>query len=309
MEGNSLVLKLHEKLTIELQERKKELRCLYDFARLIEISENGIEEIGRQLPSLISRSFQFPEKTGVMVRIGEISHRTETFRKSTHSHIQNIIATGKTVGGITVKITGRYKSDPILPEEYELIEYLAERMGRVIERLEIKEELEKTKFQLQIKNTQLEQKNSALSEILEQMEKKQKQGILQLQNSMKSTISPLLDKLMERYNDPFMQLLRHSIDDLFEPIGSALSAQLYSLTMREVEICRCILRGMQTKQIGETLGISSQTVNKHRFHIRKKLKLTGAGENLFSYLSMLRTAQNRTDQRLVTSLLPLAVPM
>ncbi|KGE70823.1 helix-turn-helix transcriptional regulator [Spirochaeta lutea] len=55
-------------------------------------------------------------------------------------------------------------------------------------------------------------------------------------------------------------------------------------SVREHEIAAGIRDGKSTKDLADQLGLSEATVEKHRYNIRRKLGLTGAGQNLQSYL-------------------------
>lgn len=50
------------------------------------------------------------------------------------------------------------------------------------------------------------------------------------------------------------------------------------LSARESEILRCLARGMASKQVAESLGMSVRTVETHRQNIRRKLGLAGQAE-------------------------------
>ena len=52
----------------------------------------------------------------------------------------------------------------------------------------------------------------------------------------------------------------------------------------EVNVCNIIKNGMRTKEIAELRGVSVATVNRHREHIRRKLKITNKEVNLSTYL-------------------------
>ena len=57
-----------------------------------------------------------------------------------------------------------------------------------------------------------------------------------------------------------------------------------SLSPRETEICNMIRNGMSSKQISESLHLSTVTIHKHREQIRNKLGLTNMKINLSTYL-------------------------
>jgi RNA polymerase sigma factor (sigma-70 family) len=56
------------------------------------------------------------------------------------------------------------------------------------------------------------------------------------------------------------------------------------LTPRELDVCELIKQGRSTKEIADDLHVSSETVQKHRQSIRKKLQIDRRGLSLASYL-------------------------
>jgi DNA-binding NarL/FixJ family response regulator len=57
-------------------------------------------------------------------------------------------------------------------------------------------------------------------------------------------------------------------------------AALGQLSDRELQVLRCIGRGLSTREVAEELFISVKTVEAHREHIKDKLGLAGSGELL-----------------------------
>jgi len=57
-------------------------------------------------------------------------------------------------------------------------------------------------------------------------------------------------------------------------------ANLERLTDREMQVLRCVGRGLSTQEIGDELFISAKTVETHREHIKHKLGLSTSGELL-----------------------------
>lgn len=62
--------------------------------------------------------------------------------------------------------------------------------------------------------------------------------------------------------------------------GGASDAAAGGLSDRELQVLRCVGRGMSTREIGEELFISGKTVEAHREHIKEKLNLVSSGELL-----------------------------
>ena len=74
------------------------------------------------------------------------------------------------------------------------------------------------------------------------------------------------------------------LQNMFSDYGSQVAKIWSLLTPKEIQICDHIRSGLTSKQIGEAMGISVDTVNFHRQSIRKKLGLTDAGDNLVSWI-------------------------
>jgi len=55
-------------------------------------------------------------------------------------------------------------------------------------------------------------------------------------------------------------------------------SRLSALTAREREVAELVVKGMQTRDIAEQLGISIKTVEFHRAHVREKLGVTSLAE-------------------------------
>lgn len=64
------------------------------------------------------------------------------------------------------------------------------------------------------------------------------------------------------------------------PQSTATRAGAERLSDRELQVLRCVGRGMSTREIGEELFISIKTVEAHREHIKEKLNLVSSGELL-----------------------------
>ncbi len=132
-----------------LLERVKELKCLYAISHLIE-TKNNLSEILQETVNLIPESWQYPE-----IAISQILLDSETYRTHQlcellcddcpHAFIsQPIIINGYPSGEIRVCYTEKkleaYEG-PFLLEERSLLNAIAERLGRVVERYRVKKTL------------------------------------------------------------------------------------------------------------------------------------------------------------------------
>lgn len=138
-----------------LQERVKELTCLYTISRIIETPDISFEEIINGIVKLIPCAMQFPELTEVSITLGEKTFRTDKFRKTEWIMSEKIIVNGKKAGEIAIcYLEKRQTCDtyPFTSEELNLLRAIAERIGHTMERYldkEIKQKLQERLMQAQ----------------------------------------------------------------------------------------------------------------------------------------------------------------
>jgi DNA-binding CsgD family transcriptional regulator len=61
----------------------------------------------------------------------------------------------------------------------------------------------------------------------------------------------------------------------------------FSLTLKEIDLCRMIKGGLTSKEVAQALGVSVQTVEKQRKGIRRKLGITNKAVDLGTFLNKL----------------------
>ncbi|UCH86790.1 MAG: response regulator [Dehalococcoidia bacterium] len=123
--------------THHLSERVKELNCLYGISRLVERADFSLEQFLQGTVELIPPAWQYPEVTCARIMLEDQEFRTGNFRESNWRQTADIIVLGQRLGIVEVcYLEERPKSDegPFLKEERNLINAIAERLGRVTER-------------------------------------------------------------------------------------------------------------------------------------------------------------------------------
>ncbi|MEE8577626.1 MAG: LuxR C-terminal-related transcriptional regulator, partial [candidate division Zixibacteria bacterium] len=136
----------------------------------------------------------------------------------------------------------------------------------------------------------LERKNIALKEVLERIDDQKTEAGQQLQANIHRIILPLLSTVIERLSPAdrhIANLLENTLTELADPMVNKLEKMLSNLSPRESEVCHMIRNGFSTKQIANTLNISTHTVNNQRQSIRRKLRIVGPETSLMSYLKSL----------------------
>ncbi len=171
-----------QKTTHDLNERVKELSCLYNISKLVENDDLSIDEILQGIVNLISHSWQYPENTCARIKLTDRSIRTTNFQETKWVQSQKIIVNKEHVGFIQVfliEAEPNKDKEPFLAEEQHLLDAIAERIGRIIERTLFHEQLQKSHEELQIrveeKTRELASQNlSLLEEIKKRKEAEEK---------------------------------------------------------------------------------------------------------------------------------------
>ena len=130
--------------THQLQERIKELNCLYGISKLVESSGGSLDKILQGTVDLIPVSWQYPDITCASIVIDGEMFRTGNFQETVWKQEANVKVHGKCTGGVKVCYLDKMpESDegPFLQEERNLIDAISERLGHIIERVHIEAEL------------------------------------------------------------------------------------------------------------------------------------------------------------------------
>lgn len=148
-------------------------------------------------------------------------------------------------------------------------------------------DLEKT---VRERTDELARKNTALNEVLGQLELEKKSLRDQILVNVDRLILPLITKLNRdagREHQKALAALEANLKDLTSPFGERLSRPLYRLSPREIEICNLIKNGLGTKEISQLLKSSPATIENQRNTIRKKLRISRSQVNLATFLRSL----------------------
>ena len=141
--------------------------------------------------------------------------------------------------------------------------------------------------ELKIAEMELAEKNSALREMIRQIEIEKQKLTEQVQVSIEQLVLPLLIKLEKRGSQLDRMYIR-LMEDHFKSISSSLGInmlrELNKLTQKEIEICNLVRSGLSSKEIANLFDISYRTVETHRNNIRKKLGIKNRRINLITHL-------------------------
>ena len=130
-----------------LGERIKELNCLYGLSKLVEKENISLDDILNGTVNLIPPSWQYPEITCAGITYNKKVFKTANMRVTEWVQSCEIIVYDKIVGLIEVFYLEKMPvliEGPFLKEERNLINALAERLGKIIERSLTEAELKKS---------------------------------------------------------------------------------------------------------------------------------------------------------------------
>ncbi len=157
----------------------------------------------------------------------------------------------------------------------------------ITDRKEAESRLRETADQLRVEQTALSEKNIALKEILNHIERERKDYKRQICYDVEKAIKPLMGRLKAiagKGKEKEIESLELSLKSILQRDIDVFRDRFSRLSPRELEICQLIKQGKSSKQISQILSLALVTVHKHRELIRKKLGLTNKNINLSSYL-------------------------
>ena len=121
----------------ELDERVKELNCLFEISRLVEKRKLAFDGILQGIVDLIPPGWQYPDITCAKINIKGEEFKTPNFKETAWQQTCDIVVHGVQSGSLVVGyLAERPECDegPFLQEERALLAAIGERVGRIIER-------------------------------------------------------------------------------------------------------------------------------------------------------------------------------
>ena len=143
---------IYKKRAHALGERVKELNCLYGISRLVETPGISLAEILQGSVELLPPAWHYPKITCARITLDNQEYKTGNFRETEWKLASEIKVEGKRAGIVEVcYLEEQPKSDqgPFLKEERALIDAIAERLGRIIQRMQAQKSLLETRNYLE----------------------------------------------------------------------------------------------------------------------------------------------------------------
>jgi hypothetical protein len=135
-----------EQVSHSLGERIKELNCLYSISKLRERTDFSLEDILQAIVDLIPPAWQYPEITCARIIFDGYEFTTTNYKSSKWKLTRDIKVYSERVGTLEVcylEEKSELDEGPFLREERNLIDAIAERIAKFIEREWAEDEIRK----------------------------------------------------------------------------------------------------------------------------------------------------------------------
>ena len=147
----------------------------------------------------------------------------------------------------------------------------------------------KSQRDLEMKKIQLEETNTALKVLIKNAEQEKLELEEAIAANILTLVEPHLDKLkrsgVDNRQASSIKIIESTLNNLVSPFVRTSIAMNLKLSPAEIQVANLIKQGKTSKQIAELLGLSSQTIDKHRSHIRKKIGVTNKDISLRELLT------------------------
>jgi len=213
-------------------------------------------------------------------------HQTSYSGITPHGHYcVPILFDGKTLGVINLYLGKGHRQDQV---EADFLMAISNTLAGVIIRKQNDEKLKRRENELEIKNRDLEEMNSALNILLRKRDEDRQKLEKNVLSSAQKLLVPYIDKLkhskMNNNQIRCLNILESNLNDMISPFANTLSQKHLALTPFEIEVADLVKQGKSTKEIAKISRLSTRTIEFHRQNIRKKLGLKHKKSNLRTYL-------------------------
>ena len=132
-----------EALIHDLNERVKELRCLFQVSDLLR-TEDDIDAICQQIACLVPPAWQWPERTCARVALDGTEYPCPNPFCDGQAICSDILVSGRAVGRLEVRCRPPegHEGEPFLDEERQLLETIARTLGETLERQQAQRDLQ-----------------------------------------------------------------------------------------------------------------------------------------------------------------------
>jgi len=253
----------------ELQERVRELNCLYGISRIMEKAGLSLEDILLDVVEIIPPSWQYPEITCARVTLGDKVFETGDFRETPWRLARDVSVYGEKAGVLEVcYLEERPDADtgPFLKEEEDLLRAVAEHLGRIIERKESERELSSYRGRLEDlvdeRTQELQEINMRLQREISEREREQRE--LKIRTGQLRALSMRMESMVE---DERKRMAR----EVHDRLGQELTGLKMDLLFLERKMAGEEEYAARIREISESTDSIIQTVQEISMELRPSI--------------------------------------
>jgi PAS domain S-box-containing protein len=168
----------------------------------------------------------------------------------------------------------------------------------VTARKHAEQELTEREAELRTKSLQLEEMNTALRVLLKQREGDQRELEERIMSNIKELVLPYLRKLkgthLSEVQASYMEVAETHLQEITAPFLRQTVSQYPHITTKELQVATLVREGRSNKEIADLMHVSLNTIEIHRYNLRKKLGMQNKKMNLRSYLLSLNGLPDTT---------------
>ncbi len=170
----------------------------------------------------------------------------------------------------------------------------------VVERSCTERALRERETELEREKTNLEKTNTALRVLLKHREVDKRELEDRVLYNIKKLVLPYLEKLKKSVTTERQKsnihILESNINDVINSFLPRLSLRNSNLTGSELKMANFIRQGKRTREIAESTGLSTRTIETYRLSIRRKFNLTRKKVNLRTFLLSIDNQIKKQDE-------------
>lgn len=158
-----------KQIEYDLNERVKELECLYNITSVVERPGITLNELYQEVTNLLPASWQYPEIACARITINDKEFKTTNYAETEWKQTSSIKVSGVKIGVVEanyLEARPDIGEGPFLKEERLLIDAVAMQLGRITERIGAEEALAKAKEKLE---TRVKEQTAELAKVNENL--------------------------------------------------------------------------------------------------------------------------------------------
>ncbi len=238
----------------DLNERVKELECLYSIANIVERPGISLNELYQEVTNLLPVSWQYPEIACARIIINDKEFSTANYVE-THWKLASTIKVREIKTGVVevnyLEARPEIGEGPFLKEERLLIDAVAGRLGRVAERMLAEEALAKAKDELEIR---VRERTAELAKANEDLSRE-----MSVRKRAEDELRALSRQLVETQENERRTISR----ELHDQVGQSLTALGINLNIIQTQISDKAPDLLRSR-LDESLSLVEQTTERIR---------------------------------------------